>query len=81
MTRAIEIKKKAFAATDPRLATSYSNLALVEQDLGNLAEARRLMRRAYEIRAARLAREHTDTQKTIDWLKANDPDFVVPDDD
>ena len=47
--RAIEIKKKAFETDHPTLAVSYSNLALVEQDLGNPAEARRLLLRAIGI--------------------------------
>ena len=38
LTRAIEIQEKAFEPDHPNLAVSYSNLALVEKALGNLAE-------------------------------------------
>ncbi len=49
LRRAIAIEEKAYDADHPTLATSYSNLAVVEQALGNLAEARSLLRRAIAI--------------------------------
>ena len=49
LERAIGIQKKALDPDHPTLATSYSNLALVVQDQGDLAEARRLLQRAIEI--------------------------------
>ncbi|MGC8493457.1 MAG: tetratricopeptide repeat protein, partial [Syntrophobacteraceae bacterium] len=49
LKRAVEIHEKAYDADHPALARDYSNLALVEQDLGDLAEAKRLLKRAVEI--------------------------------
>ena len=40
MSRLIAIWENAFEPDHPRLAVCYSNLALIEKDLGNLAEAR-----------------------------------------
>ncbi|WP_310600360.1 tetratricopeptide repeat protein, partial [Desulfobulbus sp.] len=49
MLKAIAIEEKVFPHDHPTLATSYSNLATVEQALGNLNEARALMRKAIAI--------------------------------
>ena len=49
LRRAISIGKKAFGPDRRNLATSYSNLALVERYLGNSTEARDLLRRAIAI--------------------------------
>jgi hypothetical protein len=71
----LPIGEKAYEDDHPALATSYNNLAYVEQDLSNMAEARRLMRRAYEIWRAKLGAEHPHTKKSADWLRRHDPDF------
>lgn len=42
-------QEREFPASDPGLAATCSNLALVEQDLGNLEEARALLQRAVAI--------------------------------
>ena len=75
LTRAIAIDEKAYASDHPMLATRYNNLALVEQDLGNLAGARVLMRKAYRIIKSRLGLDHPNTQKSLVWLKRHDPAF------
>ncbi|KUG28038.1 hypothetical protein ASZ90_002104 [hydrocarbon metagenome] len=58
LERAVEIREKAFAPDHPALATSYSNLALVEKDTGNLAEARCLLLRAIEIEEKAFDQDH-----------------------
>ena len=50
------------------LAVSYSNLATVERDLGNLNEARSLLQKAYDIAVARLGPEHTTSKRIAAWL-------------
>jgi len=49
MKKAVPINEKVFEPDHPSLATSYSNLAMVERDLGNLDEARILMKKAVAI--------------------------------
>jgi len=49
LQRAIENQEKHFDRDPSRLAISYSNLALVERDLGNLREAKQLSQRTIEI--------------------------------
>src|SRR5207244_2113099 len=46
LQRAIDNGEKHFGSDDPRLGTTYSNLAQVERELGNLSEAKRLSQRA-----------------------------------
>ena len=47
-------------------------MALVEKALGNLAEARRLMKNAYEIRLNRLGEDHPYTIGSARWLAENE---------
>ena len=58
LLRAIEVCVTAFGPDDHRLAPSLSNLALVEQDLGNLPEAKRLYLRAIEIETKHFDPDH-----------------------
>jgi hypothetical protein len=57
------------------LATLYSNLAYVEQELGNIEVARQLKRQAYCIFQAKLGPNPPDTQDSRRWLEENDPDY------
>lgn len=50
------------------MAASYSNVALIEKDPGELTAARELMQRPYNIRLSRLGSEHPATKKCVDWL-------------
>jgi hypothetical protein len=47
---------------------SYWNLARVEEDLGNGAEAEGLVRRAHAIWLARLGSEHPHTRMAVERL-------------
>ncbi|HLJ09955.1 MAG TPA: tetratricopeptide repeat protein, partial [Planctomycetaceae bacterium] len=58
LQEAVDAKHKAYTADHPTLATSYSNLAVVEQALGNLAEAERLLRQALDIDKKAYALDH-----------------------
>ena len=69
LRRALEITEGL--ADHPTLAVSYSNLALVEQDLGNLSAACRLMRKASDIYLSR--DDHRMSKAAADWLQQNCP--------
>jgi hypothetical protein len=69
--------EKAYAADHPTLAARYLSLAVIEQDLGNLPEARRSMRIAYAMWSARLGEKHAFTQRAAEWLLKNDPEFCT----
>src|SRR5207247_107778 len=71
LRRAIEIDEKAYEPDHPNLAVSYSDLALVEKDLGNLAEARQLVRRALEIDVQAFGPGHPHTRQAAEWLARN----------
>jgi Tfp pilus assembly protein PilF len=58
MERAIEIQSKHFPPDHPNLATSYSNLATIQQEQGSLHAARANMERAIEIQRKHLPLEH-----------------------
>jgi tetratricopeptide (TPR) repeat protein len=58
MKKAIAIQEKHFDSEHPNLAIHYSNLATVEQNLGDLAEARRLMKKAIVIEEKHFDPEH-----------------------
>ena len=57
-TIAIEIEEAVYEPNHPTLATSYSNLALLEQDLGNLERAKELLNKAIEIEEAAYEPNH-----------------------
>ena len=54
----------------PSIAVSQSNLALVLQDLGELAEARDLLRKAYRSLHDKLGPNHPNTRKVLGNLRS-----------
>ena len=58
-------REAAYDDGHPTLATSYSNLATIEKDLGHLEEARTLMQQASRIERRAFGEEHTRTLATV----------------
>ena len=73
LLRAIAINEKAFDPDHPPLAATYSNLAAVEQALGNAAGARRLLRRAIAIDERVFDPDHPDLATRYSNLAAVEP--------
>jgi tetratricopeptide (TPR) repeat protein len=61
-TRALAAAEKTFEPGHPSIATRQSNLALVLQDLGQLEEARDLVRKAHRVYLSRFGPDHPGTQ-------------------
>ena len=68
MQRAIAIDEKAYEPDHPNLAVSYWILGRIEEDDGNIDQARVLIERAHAIFLHRLGPEHPETQKYARWL-------------
>jgi tetratricopeptide (TPR) repeat protein len=61
-SRELTLDEKSFEPGHRSIASSQSNLALVLQDLGQLEEARDLLRRAYSASFERYGGDHPDTK-------------------
>ena len=68
--RALAIDEKTFGPEDPNVGISMSNLALVEENLGNYAAAEPLYRRALAIYEKALGPENPRVKAARDELAA-----------
>ena len=70
MERSLREAEASYEPGHPSIAVSQSNLALVLQDLGELAEARDLLRKAYRSLHDKLGPNHPNTRKVLGNLRS-----------
>jgi tetratricopeptide (TPR) repeat protein len=68
--QSLTIREKALSASDPALALSLNNLAVLYESQGKYAEAEELHKRSLTIRETALGPEHSDTANSLNNLAA-----------
>ena len=68
LTKAYNLRKEILGEEHPSTISSLFNIALVQAELGNVAEAKRIAKDVYKHRKEKFGEEHRDTVKAFELL-------------
>ena len=68
LTKSYNLRKETLGEAHPSTMASLFNLALVQHELGNEEEAKKLANQVYNYRVIKLGENHRDTKKAEEFI-------------